>query len=33
VAAWDDAPHTWARQLRELGVVLQGDGVRLGLAR
>ena len=31
--AWDEAPGTWARQVRELAVVLQSDWERLGLAR
>jgi hypothetical protein len=29
--AWDDAPDSWARQIRELAVVLQADWPRLGL--
>jgi MinD-like ATPase involved in chromosome partitioning or flagellar assembly len=28
---WDDAPDSWARQIRELAVVLQADWPRLGL--
>jgi MinD-like ATPase involved in chromosome partitioning or flagellar assembly len=28
---WDDAPVTWARQVRELAVVLQSDWAALGL--
>jgi len=28
---WDDAPDGWARQVRELAVVLQSDWARLGL--
>jgi MinD-like ATPase involved in chromosome partitioning or flagellar assembly len=28
---WDDAPETWARQVRELAVVLQSDWPMLGL--
>jgi MinD-like ATPase involved in chromosome partitioning or flagellar assembly len=30
--SWDDAPGNWARQVRELAVVLQDDWARLGLA-
>ena len=30
--AWSDAPASWARQVRELAVVLQSDWARLGLA-
>jgi hypothetical protein len=29
--AWDDAPQTWARQVRELAVVMQSDWAALGL--
>jgi MinD-like ATPase involved in chromosome partitioning or flagellar assembly len=29
--AWDDAPRTWARQVRELAVVLQSEWPALGL--
>jgi MinD-like ATPase involved in chromosome partitioning or flagellar assembly len=30
--AWNDAPGSWARQVRELAVVLQSDWPRLGLS-
>jgi MinD-like ATPase involved in chromosome partitioning or flagellar assembly len=29
--SWDDAPETWARQVRELAVVMQSDWPALGL--
>jgi MinD-like ATPase involved in chromosome partitioning or flagellar assembly len=31
--AWDDAPERWARQIRELAVVLQSDWPGLGLTQ
>ena len=30
--AWEDAPDTWARQIRELAVVMQNDWPSLGLS-
>jgi hypothetical protein len=29
--SWDDAPDSWARQLREVAVVMQSDWRDLGL--